>query len=340
MKVEEARLEVLRKEIPDVPPGEGMEATILLQQKQLLEKCLSQNENTEKLIASQMKLEEDREARERRRDKKEEESLATGKGFKPPSFKGNPGDRPEAHILRAEDWMDASNPDMSDAAKVKNFRLTLDHHAREWYDKADCKTTWKKMKLEFSRYFSTQGRSMRNLLSRWKEFKFDPQKDDIEEFVRDVQETAKQLNYEEEATANMIKTSMPMAMYTSLYDEDNLEKIITKVRDIYARPHIKAQVATEAAASASTAGVPSATPFNQMTDQYMYLHMNGDSKQKPFKPYVTPQGRGRGRGRGGRGRGRGRGRGAAQGAGFQGVGRGQFTFRGNWQQKDSKRTKV
>ena len=337
LKVEEARLEFLKKEVPDVTPGKGMEATILLQQKQLLEKCLSQNENTERLIARQMKLEEDREARERRRDKKEEESLATGKGIKPPSFKGNPGDRPEAHILRAEDWMDASNPDMTDAAKVKNFRLTLDHHAREWYDKADCKTSWKKMKLEFSRYFSTQGRSMRNLLSRWKEFKFDPQKDDIEEFVRDVQETGKHLNYGEEAIAYMIKSSMPMAMYTSLYDEENLEKIITKVRDIYARPHIKAQIAAEAAASASTAGVPSATPFNQMTDQYMYLQGNGDNKQKPFKPYVTPQGRGRGRGRGGRGRGRGRGRGATQGSGFQGVGRGQFTFRGNWQQRGSTR---
>ena len=262
LKVEEARLEVLRKEIPDVTPGKGMEATILLQQKQLLEKCLSQNDNTERLIARQI--------------------------IKPPSFKGNPGDRPEAHILRAEDWMDASDADMKDAAKVKNFRLTLDHHAREWYDKADCKTSWKKMKLEFSRYFSTQGISMRNLLSRWKEFKFDPQKDDIEEFVRDVQETGKQLNYEEEAIANMIKTSMPMAMYTSLYDEENLEKIITKVRDIYPRPHIKAQIAAEAAANVSTAGVPSATPFNQMTDQYMYLQGNGDNKQKPFKPYVTP----------------------------------------------------
>ena len=264
LKIEEARLEVLKVEIPHVPPGTGMEATILLQQKQLLEKCLSQNENTERLIARQMKLEEEREEREKRREKKEEESLATGKGFKPPSFKGNPGDRPEAHLLRAEDWMEASNPDMKDAAKVKNFRLTLDHHAREWYDKADCKTSWKKMKLEFSRYFSTQGRSIKNLLSRWKEFKFDPLKDDIEQFVRDVQETGKQMNYEEEAITNMIKTSMPMAMYTSLYDEDNLEKIITKVRDIYARPHIKAQIAAEAAvANASTAGVPSATPGNR-----------------------------------------------------------------------------
>ena len=93
----------MKKEIPDVAPGAGMEATILLQQKQLLEKCLSQNENTERLIARQMKLEEEREATERKRDKKEEESLATEKGFKPPSFKGIQGERREAHILRAED---------------------------------------------------------------------------------------------------------------------------------------------------------------------------------------------------------------------------------------------
>ena len=336
LKVEEARIEAIKKELPTgpVPEGkEGMEATIILQQKQLLEKCMDQNEKTDKLIARQLKLEEDRVEREKERDKKEEESLATGKGFKPPSFKGIEGERPEAHILRAEDWMEASNPKMKDDQKIKNFRLTLDHHAREWYDTADCKTSWKKLKLGFSRYFSTQGRSMKNLLKRWKEFTFNPETDDIEIFVRDVQETAKQLKYDDEATANMIKINMPMEMYTSLYDEEDLDKIITKVKDIYAKPFKKGQ----AAASTSTAGVPSATPFSLMTDQYMYLQgPNGDNKQKPFKPYVTPQGRGRGRGRGGRGRGRGgRGRGATQENRFQGVGRGQFTFRGNWQPRGS-----
>ena len=336
LKVEEARIEAMKKELPTgpVPEGkEGMEATIILQQKQLLEKCMDQNEKTDKLIARQLKLEEDRVEREKERDKKEEESLATGKGFKPPSFKGIEGERPEAHILRAEDWMEASNPKMKDDQKIKNFRLTLDHHAREWYDTADCKTSWKKLKLGFSRYFSTQGRSMKNLLKRWKEFTFNPETDDIEIFVRDVQETAKQLKYDDEATANMIKINMPMEMYTSLYDEEDLDKIITKVKDIYAKPFKKGQ----AAASTSTAGVPSATPFSLMTDQYMYLQgANGDNKQKPFKPYVTPQGRGRGRGRGGRGRGRGgRGRGVTQENRFQGVGRGQFTFRGNWQPRGS-----
>ena len=38
LKVEETRIEILRKEIPKEVPGAGMEATILLQHKQLLEK--------------------------------------------------------------------------------------------------------------------------------------------------------------------------------------------------------------------------------------------------------------------------------------------------------------
>ena len=96
LKVEEARIEAMKKELPTgpVPEGkEGMEATIILQQKQLLEKCMDQNEKTDKLIARQLKLEEDRVEREKERDKKEEESLATGKGFKPPSFKGIEGEK-------------------------------------------------------------------------------------------------------------------------------------------------------------------------------------------------------------------------------------------------------
>ena len=44
------------------------------------------------MITRQIKLEEDREEREKKRDKKEEESLARGKGFKPPSFKGIQGE--------------------------------------------------------------------------------------------------------------------------------------------------------------------------------------------------------------------------------------------------------
>ena len=319
VRLEEIRVNKLREAL-DTAGGEGskgLDATIILQQQKILER--------------QLKLEELREIREAERDKKEAEKeklkLATGKGFKPPSFKGLTGERPEAHLLRAEDWMDASNPNMEEEQKIKNFRLTLDHHAREWYDRADCKKTWKALKLGFSRYFSTQGRSVRNLHDRWKAFKFTPYQDDIEEFVRDVQETASQLNYTDVAAADMIKSCMPIEMYTTLYAVTDLDKIITTVKDIYAKPVNKSTTPQDPSATAT----PSATPFSAMkgvgSDQYMYLQPQGDGRGKPFKPYVTSQGRGRGRGRGGRGRGRGN----TQDQQNKFQGRGQFSFRGSWQ---------
>ena len=50
----------------------------------------------------------------------------------PPIFKGLPRERPEAHLLRANDWMDTYN--ILPVNKPANFKHTLDHLAREWYD--------------------------------------------------------------------------------------------------------------------------------------------------------------------------------------------------------------
>ena len=47
----------------------------------------------------------------------------------PPIFKGLPGERPEAHLLRANDWMDTHNILLVN--KSANFKRTLDHLARE-----------------------------------------------------------------------------------------------------------------------------------------------------------------------------------------------------------------
>ena len=50
----------------------------------------------------------------------------------PPIFKGLPGERPEAHLLRANDWVDTYN--ILPVNKPANFKHTLDHLAREWYN--------------------------------------------------------------------------------------------------------------------------------------------------------------------------------------------------------------
>ena len=161
------------------------------------------------LLTKITSLEEKREIRESEESERLKLKDSIGRGVKPPIFRGDKGERPEAHILRAEDWMEASNPGMTNAMKVRNFKLTLDHLAREWYDNADSKGDYEKLKGDFSRHFSTQGKSVRNLHARWNSFTFDPNTDDIEVFLRNVQETAKQLEYREATVVNMIKSKMP-----------------------------------------------------------------------------------------------------------------------------------
>ena len=67
----------------------------------------------------------------------------------PPIFKGLPGERPEAHLLRANDWMDTYN--ILSVNKPANFKHTLDHLAREWYDSLTFPIAWGDLQQRFSR---------------------------------------------------------------------------------------------------------------------------------------------------------------------------------------------
>ena len=90
----------------------------------------------------------------------------------PPIFKGLPGERPEAHLLRANDWMDTYN--ILPVNKPTSFKHTLDHLARKWYDSLTFPIAWNNLQQQFSRYFSTQGRSIKHLHDKWRNFSFIP----------------------------------------------------------------------------------------------------------------------------------------------------------------------
>ena len=148
------------------------------------------------LLTKITSMEEKREIRETKESERLKLKDSIGRGVKPPIFRGDKGERPEAHILRAEDWMEASNPGMTNAMKVRNFKLTLDHLAREWYDNADSKGDYEKLKGDFSRHFSTQGKSVRNLHARWNSFTFDPTTDGLNWLKRGDQEKTREMSSE------------------------------------------------------------------------------------------------------------------------------------------------
>ena len=315
---EERRLKQLARDLEEkghigggIPPGI---ADILMQQKTLLEK--------------QVLIEEERGKREKEEKEKRDKTGLIGKGIKPPIFRGVEGERPEAHLMRAQDWLEASDPGMTEELKIKNFRLTLDHNAREWYDKADCKDTWENMRTQFSQYFSTQGKSIFNLQKRWNSFTFNEETDDIEVFLRDVQETAKQLKYTDDLVCTMIKTHIPRSLAFSLYKVTNLDELVSAVRNQLARSN------PPSSAGGATGTTATTSPFSAMKPaeaSFFNIEDGNGQKQKPFKPNVTPQGRGKRRGRGGRG-GRGRGQNFQQRNDNKqnNQGKGQ-SFRGGWQ---------
>ena len=237
-------------------------------------------------------------------EEKERQEILWRRRIPPPIFKGEKGECPEAHLLRAEDWMKAIGI-TTEHDHITNFKLTLDHLAKEWYNNTGRKkTTWKSLTTEFSRYFSTQGKSIRNLHLRWNRFKFDPATDYIEEFIRNVQECAAQLNYSDEATMNMIKFCMPKSMYTALYEKETLEAVIEMVVNLFAREIEEDQPKTVAPATPFSMVQDNTSPLQDQISKLTDALCNIDVT-RPFKPYITPRGRGRGRGHGKPTRGRG-----------------------------------
>ena len=85
--------------------------------------------------------------------------------------------------------------------------------------RASCKIVWQGRLQRFSGQHEVgiqqiqfnPRRSIMNLHDGWNSsFRFAPIQDNIEQFVRDFQETATQFNYVDEAIANMIESCMPI----------------------------------------------------------------------------------------------------------------------------------
>ena len=148
---------------------------------------------------------------------------------------------------------------------------------------------------------------MKHLHDSWRRMSFNPDTDDIEEFVRDAQECAKPLEYDDRVIMNMMKAVMPKEIYGTLYYMDDLAEVINFCKDYFSRSPKDQKNDTE---SSTDKGATAMTPFSKITSsqgapdigqtlqQLTENLYKLDFNQKPYKPTLYPQGRGRGRNRG------------------------------------------
>ena len=167
-----------------------------------------------------------------------------------------------------------------------------------------------------------------------------------------MKEVAHQLNYNDNAVVHLIKATMPSEIYSTLYDQNDLNTVITMVKDYAKKPEPANPPATTGGAAAPFTlirapnggskkvhfqdGESLSDRIDKLTETLYQMDMKGKPTKRPYKPYITSPrcrgGRSGFRPRGGRsssdhGKGWPRSRGRFQG------GRGGFSHKGRFQGK-------
>ena len=253
-----------------------------------------------------------------------------------PVFKGKKGEDPEDHILKVEDYFGLHQID-DQQDKIKRVKDTLFETARKWaqtlnyteevvkfdYDPAIEDDKKASMKYLFLRRFAKEGRTLEAVYSAWGSLTFDPNKDDIEQFILKVEELAKKLGYNEDAQVMAVKSVLPRDVYGICMTYKTLKELKTFLIDLFANPKMREAVP----GTASVSGEPGVFSIGQHVESNVVNPTNADvskihqdmnalqvrfnkmssadfrnKSSKPWKPEVTPPKRrgGFNRGRGGR----------------------------------------
>ena len=170
-----------------------------------------------------------------------------------PQFRGKKGEDPNDHCMKVEDYFAMFNI-TTDEDQKKRFLETLFEKVRHWtsmikvdelksyrYDETETKKEKEKtFKWLFIKRFAKEGKHA--AFEAWSNLKFDPAKDDAEEFMTNIKNLAATLAFNEEAQVMTIKSNMPRDVYglCMQYDElDELKKFLIK---LFENPRMKSAV--------------------------------------------------------------------------------------------------
>ena len=185
-----------------------------------------------------------------------------------PQFRGKKGEDPNDHCMKVEDYFAMFNI-TTDEDQKRRFLETLFEKARHWastikvnelksynYDEAETKEEKEKtFKWLFIKRFAKEGRTTHAAFEAWKNLKFDPVKDDVEEFMTTIKNLASTLAFNEEAQVMAIKSNMPRDIYGLCMQYDKLDELKKFLIELFENPRMKSAVPS-ITAEADTSAFP------------------------------------------------------------------------------------
>ena len=252
-----------------------------------------------------------------------------------PIFKGKKGEDPEDHTLKVEDYFGVHQI-TEQRDKIDRFKDTLFETGRKWaqtlnytevtkfdYNPANVGHKTASMKYLFLARFAKEGRTLEAAYSAWGVLTFDPNKDNIEQFILKVEELAKKLGYNEDAQVMAVKSVLPRDVYGIYMTYKKLKDLKAFLIELFSNPKMR-EAAPGTASAAGNSGVfsigqhmennvvsPTAADVSKICQDMNALQVRFNritsadfrsKSSKPWKPEVTPPRRrgGFNRGRGGR----------------------------------------
>ena len=211
----------------------------------------------------------------------------------------------------------------SDNDQKKRFLETLFEKARIWastinideldgykYDDKYTKEQKKRpFKWQFLKRFAKEGRTTNAAFEAWRYLKFDPAKDEVEEFMTSVKNLPATLEFNEEAQIMAMKSNMPRNVYGLCMQDDKLGDLKKFLIELFENPRMKSAVPSITAAAETSAfsmgefvnnDVVSATSedIGELKNEISTLQykvrrmtsadMRSKPNSKPWKPEVTP----------------------------------------------------
>ena len=115
------------------------------------------------------------------------------------------------------------------------------------------------MKYLFLARFAKEGRTLEAAYNAWSTLTFDPNKDDIEQFVSKIEDLAKKFGYNEDTQVMAIKSVLPRDVYGICMAYKNLKDLKTFLIELFSNPKMREAVP----GSASVASDPSVFSIGQ-----------------------------------------------------------------------------
>ena len=253
-----------------------------------------------------------------------------------PVFQGKKGEDPEDHILKVEDYFGVHQITEQDD-KIRRFKDTLFETTKKWaqilsytevikfdYNPEDGNDKKASVKYLFLARFAKEGRTLEAAYNAWGALTFDPNKDDIEQFVLKVEELATKLGYNEDAQVMAVKSVLHRDVFGICITCKKLKDLKTFLIELFSNPKMREAVpgTTSVSSDSSVFSIgqhmennvvsPTAADISKIQQDMNGLQVRfskissadfmGKSSSKPWKPEVTPPRRrgGVNRGRGGR----------------------------------------